>query len=167
MEPTEQDDARKNPKKPARHRRRLRSGMIGAGLLVAGLVVGAGATILATPSRSVTLLSATEISSLKPWTIVAVKGQVSEIYGNKFILQDSTGRTLVDTGRRGQGVELVTASEPVTVQGRFENNFLHADVIIHANGEAENLAPPPPGPRGFIERSRQAIEGIRRLATAG
>lgn len=40
------------------------------------------------------------------------------------------------------------AGEPVTVEGRFDDGFLHATAIRHANGEIETLAPPPPhGPR--------------------
>ena len=30
-------------------------------------------------------------------------GQVAEVFGNKFIIQDDSGRTLVDTGPRGEG----------------------------------------------------------------
>ena len=56
----------------------------------------------------------------------AIKGEVAEIFGNKFVVQDGTGRALVETGRRGRRRHLVAKGEAVTVQGRFENGFLHA-----------------------------------------
>lgn len=80
------------------------------------------------------------------WSAVVVKGQVAEIFGNKFIVQDASGRALVETGREGEDGNLVAKDETVTVQGRFEHGFLHASFIVHADGKTVLLGPPPHGP---------------------
>ena len=90
----------------------------------------------------------TAISALKPSGAIAAKGEVAEIYGNKFVMQDGTGRALVETGRQGEGGALVKPGEAVTVQGRFENGFLHALLITRADGTEVLVGPaggPPPG----------------------
>jgi hypothetical protein len=90
------------------------------------------------------------------WSEVAVKGQVAEIFGNKFIVQDGSGRALVDTGRPGESGQLVAKSENVTIQGRFERGFIHAEVISHPDGRNEFVGPPgPPPPRD----GRMALRG--------
>ncbi|MFT3972500.1 MAG: hypothetical protein QM699_03320 [Amaricoccus sp.] len=98
-------------------------------------------------------LAATPIAQLSSGERVALDGKVAEIFGNKFVIDDGTARALVETGRAGEGVDLVVAGEPVTVQGRFEHGFVHASAIRPANGDIEELAPPPlpppgPGPHG-------------------
>ena len=81
--------------------------------------------------RAVTFvaLAPAPITAMQDWSPVAVKGQVAEIFGNKFVIQDDSGRALVETGRQGEGGELVAKSETVTVQGRFEHGFIHAVAI--------------------------------------
>jgi len=124
---------------------------LGAALIavgVAGGAVGAGylrpepatfdATLVTTPIAEVASASGDRL---------AVNGTVAEIYGNKFILSDGGTRVLVETGRAGEGGDLVDAGEAVLVQGRFENGFLRADALRRANGEVEELAPPPRGPK--------------------
>jgi hypothetical protein len=78
------------------------------------------------------------------WSPVAVKGQVAEIFGNKFVVQDESGRALVETGREGEGASLVAKSETVTVQGRFERGFIHAVAITHGDGRNDLVGPPNP-----------------------
>jgi hypothetical protein len=46
-----------------------------------------------------------------------VKGQITEVLGNKFIVQDPSGQALVETGRASEGGGLVAKGETVTVQG--------------------------------------------------
>ncbi len=126
------------------------SSLVGVGMLAVGLVVGAGAMVLATPRDAVTLLNPTPISQLKDADMVAVKRTVAEIYGNKFIVQDQSGRTLVETGRRGEGGGLVIKDETITVQGRFDDGFMKGDTLVHADGRAQSLKPPKPGPAGWM-----------------
>ena len=79
---------------------------------------------------------------------MAVKGTVAEVFGNKFVVEDDSGRALVETGPQGDNGGLVAKSETVTVQGRFEHGFIHAIAIQHGDGRADAVAPPgPPLPR--------------------
>ena len=137
-------------------RRRLSRGAIGAGaaiaILVAGAALGAGGTRLAErwQPRTVMLLQPSPIDKLQDATPVAVKGDVAEIFGNKFIVQDGSGRALVDTGPRGERNPAAAKGEMVTVQGRFERGVIHAEIVTHADGRNEAFAPPhgPKGPKG-------------------
>ena len=55
------------------------------------------------------------ISTLVPLGATAVKGEVAEVFGNKFIVEDTSGRALVETGRAGEGRGIVMRGETVTV----------------------------------------------------
>lgn len=131
----------------ARHR--ARRGLIAGG--VAGcLALGGIGLGLAKPGpeASLTPVAPVAISALAPSGAIAAKGEVAEVFGNKFILQDATGRALVETGRQGEGGRLVAKGETVTVQGRFEKGFFHARLITRADGTKVALGPaggPPPG----------------------
>lgn len=95
--------------------------------------------------QPVLLLTPVAIDRLQADNVVAVKGTVAEIFGNKFILQDDTGRALVELGPQGEGGAVVTRGEAVTVQGLFERGFIHAQLVSHADGRAQAFGPP--GPR--------------------
>ena len=138
---------------PRRHlSRRAIGGGILLAVLVAGAAVGAGGTHLAErwqPQR-VMLLQPGPIDQMKDATPVAVKGDVAEIFGNKFIVQDGSGRALVDTGPRGDRAPPAVKGETLTVQGRFDHGVLHAEIVSHADGRNEAFGPPPgqKGPKG-------------------
>ncbi|HVA13157.1 MAG TPA: hypothetical protein VNF99_07900 [Stellaceae bacterium] len=125
---------------------------IKAAILVAVLAIGAAGGVAGTRyihggyPHSVLLLQPTPIAQVRKDGPVALKGQVAEIYGGKFILQDASGRTLVDTGPRGDSNPPVTKDESVTVQGYFAHGFLHANVLIGADGTTEAFGPPGPPP---------------------
>ena len=122
--------------------------MMSAGILIAVLALGAaggaGANRYIHKSRpqSVLLLQPAPIAQMTKRGPVAVKGQVSEVFGNKFIIQDDSGHTLVDTRPRGEGKKLVTKGETVTVQGEFENGFIRAMVMTRADGTSEVFGSP-------------------------
>jgi uncharacterized protein YdeI (BOF family) len=132
-------------------------GMAGAAaILIAGAALGAGGTRLAQnwqPQR-VMLLQPAPIAEMREATPVAVKGEVADVFGNKFIVQDGSGRALVDTGPRGEDRTLVAKGETVTVQGRFDRGVIHAQILAHADGRNEAFGPPgpndgpPPPPAG-------------------
>ena len=126
-----------------------RSPALFATLLVA-FAIGGGITAAALQARrpSLVMLTAAPITSMHDWSEVAVKGQVAEVFGNKFIVQDDSGRALVDTGRLGESRQLVAKSENVTVQGRFEHGFIHAEAISHTDGRNDFVGPPGPPPGG-------------------
>ena len=125
--------------------------------VLVGLALGAGATAIAQKGRAVTYvaLSPAPISAMKPWSSVAVEGEIADVFGNKFVVQDRSGRALVETGRGGEGRELVVKNETVAVQGRFDRGFIHAISIRHSDGRTDTLDPPPlpPGP----DRARRPV----------
>lgn len=135
---------------PARWRRSIGTGLL-AGILAIGAAAGAGGMQLVQRLRAqpVLLLQPVGINALQDGATGAVKGQVADVFGNAFVVQDGTGRMLVETGPRGEGRTLVAPQETVTVQGRFERGKLHAQLLVHADGRAEGFGPkPPPHPHG-------------------
>jgi hypothetical protein len=133
--------------------RRLSRRAIGAGALIgvllAGAALGAGGTKLAQnwQPQSVMLLQPAPINQLRDESVVAVKGQVADIYGNKFVVEDGSGRALVDTGPRGESRLVAVKGEAITVQGRFDRGMIRAEIITHADGRSEAFGPPR-GPKG-------------------
>jgi len=130
------------------------------GLLLIGAVIGAGALRVAGGGQRQAsfVLQPSPIAAMAEWAPAAIKGQVAEVYGNKFIITDASGRALVETGREGEGGRLVKPNETVTVQGRFERGFLHASVIQHEDGRADLVGPPNgPHPHGAIAWLRDAV----------
>jgi uncharacterized protein YdeI (BOF family) len=127
---------------------RASRGLISAGIVAAVLAVGAAGGagayrhIQKSHPQSVLLLQPAPIALMTDSAVVAVKGQIAEIFGNKFIIQDDSGRTLVDTGPRGESGKPVAKGETITVQGRFDNGFIHADVVTRADGTSEAFGPP-------------------------
>ena len=119
-----------------------------AAALLAGGIVGAGATAIAQRGSRPVLLALTPapITAMQDGNAVAIKGQVAEIYGKSFVLSDDSGRALVDTWPRGSGGALVGKAEPLIVQGRFRDGVVHALAIQHADGKTVMLGPPSPPP---------------------
>jgi hypothetical protein len=149
-ETTNNDAARAQlPPQPRSFRasRRLMSAGIVIAVLAVGAAGGAGAYryVQKAHPQSVLLLQPVVIGQMTDSGPVAVKGQVAEVFGNKFIIQDDSGRTLVDTGPRGEGGKLVAKGETITVQGRSENGFIHANVMTRADGSSEAFGPPKHG----------------------
>ncbi|TGD94818.1 DNA-binding protein [Methylobacterium nonmethylotrophicum] len=128
---------------------RPRRGLL-VGAVAVPLALGAVGLSLAQPAPTpLTPVAPVAVSALQPSGAIAAKGDVAEIFGNKFILQDGTGRALVETGRAGEGGTLVAKGESVTVQGRFENGVLHATALTRADGRVEPLRPMGPRPGGL------------------
>lgn len=139
---------------PPRQRWGASGGVLGttalAVVLIAGAALGAGGTRLAQnwEARSVLLLQPAPIDKMTDQAPVAIKGEVSDVFGQKFVIQDPSGRALVDTGPEGDGRTVVTRGEAVTVQGRFDRGVVRAEVLVHADGRNESFGPPPPPPPG-------------------
>ncbi len=139
----------KNLPGPKGSNRKVMLGGVALAVLVVGAAAGAGGTKLAQrwQPQSVMLLEPAPITQLKDDQPAAAKGNVAEIFGNKFILQDSSGRVLVDLGPRGDRGAVVSKDEAVTVQGRFDRGVIRAQVLVHADGRSEAFGPPrPPHP---------------------
>ncbi len=144
------------------HRRRSSrlafTGVAAVALLALGIAGGAGAMKLAKPSVEMAPMAPVAIATLPDGDLVTIKGKVAEVFGNKFVLQDASGRALVETGPSGENGKLVTVNEEISVQGRFDDGFLHASFLVHPDGKIEALGPagkpphhghgPRPGPDG-------------------
>ena len=131
--------------------RRNRLALAAAGLLVVGGAAGAVTVAATRPSVTMAPATPTAIRSLQSDGIVTIRGTVAETYGNKFVMADRTGRALVDLGRGGEGSNLVATGQPVTIQGRFEDGFVHASFLVAPGGKVTALGPvggPPRGPHG-------------------
>jgi len=129
------------------------------GAIAAPLALGAAGLSLAQSGQTVapTPVDPTAISVLAPSGAIAARGEVAEIFGNKFVIQDSTGRALVETGRQGEDGGLVTKGETVTVQGRFEKGFLHATLITRADGKQVVLGRPGGPPAGSADWAKDKL----------
>jgi len=127
---------------------------------------GAGAVAVATSRPTVTMAPATPVAirALGSDGIVTIRGRVAEVYGTHFILADGSGRALVDAGR--DDTTRVAVGQPVTVQGRYDDGFVHAAFLVDANGKVVQVGPlgPPPGhgPKG-----RHGPDGDRRGPDGG
>jgi hypothetical protein len=138
-----------NPSTSRGMRIRHRGLLMGAALAVlAAGAAGAGGMKLAQnwQPRSVLLLQPTAIDALQPGNPSAVRGKVTDIFGNKFIVEDGSGRALVDLGPRGEDIDVVTKGETVTVQGVFDRGVVRPQVVSHADGRNEAFGPPGPPP---------------------
>ncbi|ARO54007.1 DNA-binding protein [Methylorubrum zatmanii] len=141
----------------ARSQGKRRGLVIGA--IAAPLALGAAGLSLAQPGQTLapTPVAPIAISALAPSGAVAARGEVTEIFGNKFLIQDGTGRALVETGRDGENGGLVMKGETVTVQGRFEKGFLHAKLITHADGKQVVLGRPGGPPAGSADWAKDKL----------
>jgi uncharacterized protein YdeI (BOF family) len=127
--------------RPSRERKHIAAlGLAALGLAV-GLAGGAGAMKMASPTIEMAPMTPVAISAMQDDSLVTVKGKVTEIFGNKFIIQDASGRALVETGPEGEGGKLVASNETVSVQGRFDDGFLHGSYLVHEDGRTEALGP--------------------------
>lgn len=99
----------------------------------------------------------TPINKLVPNPAVRIAGRVVEIYGNKLILQDATGRTLVELGPRGAELVAAAVGNDMIVDGRYHDGFMHGTVVItpdnrrfelKAPEESKGAGPKGPGPKG-------------------
>jgi hypothetical protein len=117
-------------------------------LLLLGAAGGAGAVALTRPPVEMAPTVPTAIAKLANTRgVVSVRGRVAEVYGDRFIVQDATGRTLVDAGRGTAGS--LHRADPILVQGRFDEGQLHARYLVDAAGNVQEVGPPPPpGRRG-------------------
>lgn len=153
-DPDIRTNAPENPKSPQGTLTTMRGRwLLGAGLgamiLAVGAAGGVGAARVAQnwQPQSVILQQPSPIAQIADGEVVAVKGQVAEIFGNKFILQDPSGRALIELGPRGERGNVVNGGDGVTVQGRFERGVIHAHVLTYGDGRSLSFDPPRPHPK--------------------
>lgn len=141
---------------PARRTISKRTWVVAA--LAAPLAMGAvGLSLAQGTAFQPTPVEPVAIQALAPSAATAVRGTVAEIFGNKFVVQDPTGRALVETGREGEDGKLVAKGEAVTVQGRFETGFLHARDLTHGDGRKVVLGPAGGPPMGSLDWAKDRI----------
>jgi len=130
--------------------RRGKLGAAAAALLALGAAGGAGAVSLTRPSVEMAPTVATPIAKLPASTgVVTVKGRIVEVFGSRFVIQDQTGRTMIDAGRRSD--VRPTVGQMVGVQGRYDEDSLHASYLIGPDGRVSVIGQPGcprPGPGG-------------------
>jgi hypothetical protein len=128
---------------------RTRTAVAAVVLLAAGGTAGIVAGHALEPSIEMAPMRPVPIRSLvaSDTGIVTVRARVAEVFGNKFIADDGTGRALVDLGRAGDDATLVTAGQTVGVQGRYDRGMLRASFLIDGANKVTSLRPmgPPPG----------------------
>ena len=127
-----------------------RLGVGGAVLLAMGMAGGAGAVSLSRPTVVMAPTVTTPVAKLgsSSGNVVMVKGRVAEVYGNRFVVQDRSGRTMVDAGR---GASSIARGQPIMVQGRFDDGQLRAAYLVGAGGTVTAVGPdgaPGRGPHG-------------------
>ncbi|RIY00780.1 hypothetical protein D3218_10230 [Aureimonas flava] len=91
------------------------------------------------------------VGELRDMNDLRLEGKVAEVFGNRFVLEDATGRALVELGPRGARGDLVKVGDTVSVDGRFERGQVDARSISVGGGERVALERPRPerdGPRG-------------------
>lgn len=120
-------------------------------LVIAGAAGGAGAVQATRPSVEMAPTVLTLIAKLPMSSgVVTVKGRVAEVYGDRFVIQDASGRTMVAAGREARG--MVGVGQPVIVQGRFDDGQLRASYLVDRNGEVAEIGPRGPRPGGPDDR---------------
>jgi len=122
-------------------------GLGAAALLALGFAGGAGAVSLTRSMVTMAPVVPTAVSRLSATQgVVTVKGRVAELYGDRFVVQDGTGKALVAAGR---DIAALAVGAPVLVQGRFDDGQLRAQYLVDASGRVEEVGPPHPrGPHG-------------------
>lgn len=135
-----------NPRHGGHHpkHRRLPGGKLAlaaaaVAILAAGGGIGATAVAHMKPKIEMAPAAPVAITSMADESIVTLKGSVAEVFGNKFVLADQSGRALIETGRAGEGGKLVKAGEEVTIQGRFDDGFVKAAFLVRADGKVEQI----------------------------
>lgn len=137
------------PAEPPRRRRTpMKAALIGVGLLA----VGGGATALALnaggPTIEMAPINPVAISGLTDDSLVTLRGRIAEEFGNKAILEDGTGRALLDLGRAGEDTNLIEPGQTVTAQGRFDRGQVRVSFLIDAAGNTRAIGGGGPVPHG-------------------
>lgn len=129
------------------HRPRLALGA--AAMVAVGAAGGAGAVALTRPSIEMAPTVATPIAKLGSSDgIVTVRGRVAEVFGDRFVVQDGTGRAMIDAGRNATGS--IAKGNAVMVQGRYDDGQLRARFLVDPAGQVREVGPAhgPHGPHG-------------------
>lgn len=137
---------------------KTRFALAGVALLLAGGGVGSAITHAVQPERVMAAAPPVRIASLATLQapligapIATVRGRIVEQYGRRVVLDDGSGRVLVETGPDRAGGPSFAVGQTITAQGRYDEGSIHAIYLIGADGRAYAAEPPHgphPGPGG-------------------
>jgi uncharacterized protein YdeI (BOF family) len=78
---------------------------------------------------------------------ISISGEIRNVVGNEFILDDGSGQIIVDAGPRWYHKLNFTSGERVTVMGEYDDEDFDAYMITRDDGEVIQLrqagGPPP------------------------
>lgn len=125
--------------------RRYRTAASAIGLLLVGGIIGNGVASFRRPVIETAPIAPVAINKLpQSHGPVTVKARVAEVFGHDAILDDGTGRILVELGHGPDRYGLLTVGHTLTAQGRFGHGVLHARFVVAENGDVVEVEPPPP-----------------------
>ena len=114
---------------------RTRAALAAVGLIGLGAITGSAANRMAGPRVEMAPAVLTPIHGLTAGDdAVTIKGQIVEVFGDRFVLTDGTGRALVELGHQ-HGAASPAVGQLVTVQGHFDRSAVRASFIIGADGK--------------------------------
>ena len=107
-----------------------------------------GATAPTPAAQTAPALPVTPISALRDTSALRIEGRVVERYGNALIVEDASGRMLVQLGKDGAALLPTAPGDRLQVDGRFQDGHVHATAVILADGRVVALrGPGPHGPK--------------------
>lgn len=125
-------------------RRRTKLSLAAIGLLAIGGVAGGAVGHEFRPPIEMAPTHVVAIRNLATAQgIITIRGRVAESFGNRLVVDDGTGRTLVDGGPHGDGDMLAPLGATISVQGRFDRGAFHPSFLVDASGTVTPLGPPP------------------------
>jgi uncharacterized protein YdeI (BOF family) len=117
-----------------------RTRFVAALALAAGL--GGAALGQTQPPAPAPAQTQTPIGSLATTQGVTIRGAVTDVFGNKFVVEDQSGRVLVETGPAWHSRVQMEVGETVTVTGEPDEGGFDAFTIQRANGETVTIREP-------------------------
>jgi hypothetical protein len=127
-------------------------GLAAIALLAIGGVAGGGIAHEFRPPIEMAPMHVVAIRALSSSSgIVAIKGRVAESFGSRLVVDDGTGRTLIDGGPHADSDTLAPLGAVIAVQGRFDRGAFHPSFLVDASGTVTPVGPPPghhPGRHG-------------------
>jgi uncharacterized protein YdeI (BOF family) len=98
--------------------------------------------ILASSNFNSPALSQTPIKDIQKLEGITISGEVTNVVGNDFILDDGTGQVIVDAGPRWWKEINLTPGERVTVTGEMDEGEFDAFSIQRQDGSIIQIRSP-------------------------
>ncbi|MBL0935560.1 MAG: hypothetical protein IBJ07_12520 [Rhizobiaceae bacterium] len=122
-----------------------------------------GAAVAALVAVAGPAAAQTAIGDLNAATGITIEGRVTDVFGNKFVLEDDTGRVLVETGPSWWRTTEVAVGERLTVMGEPDpSRTFDAFSIIHEDGREIKVRdpgmPPPWAGQSSLDGSESRLQ---------